>query len=105
MPSKIDVFVMASSTAAAIEPIASVATKDGIRTYATATPFARPAIAAVASVTVIAAHTGQPRNAIAPTPAAAARPTTNPTDRSNSPITSTAVTPTARTTSTDVSSR
>ena len=70
MPSKMDVFVIASSTAAAIEPIASVATNEGMPTSETATPFASPASAPAPIATAIASQTGASRrNAIAPTPA------------------------------------
>src|SRR5712692_1802173 len=104
-PSKIAVFVTASSIAAAIDPTASVATKDGIRTYATAIPLARPATAPAPSAIATAAPVPRSWKAIADTPAAPASPATKPIDRSNSPMTRMAVMPTASTHWTDESSR
>src|SRR5438132_85289 len=78
---------------------------DGMRTKATAIPFAKPTTAAGRSAKRIAAPVDQWWYAITDTLAADAIPTTLPSERSNSPITSTSVAPTARQVATDASSR
>src|SRR5215831_7582718 len=58
MPSKIDVFVIASSMAPAIEPMASVPIKDGMPRMATETPLASPVAPPARSANSTAAHGG-----------------------------------------------